>query len=203
MPATSTSDSGGPPTVSVALCIMLVIIIFFVVYFARRVSLLKQNLRASLPRERMPARRRGISRGTLEALPIVQYDAGVVTRHHGLAGIIKLQLLRRQTRTTINSNMNITHPGCDAVESSPRNKAASWFQRHNTSHSKTNQSPVMPSCAICADDFTDGVPVRKLPCKHIFHPTCIDPWLLDRATTCPLWYVNIISSPRALGIIEY
>jgi len=42
-------------------------------------------------------------------------------------------------------------------------------------------------CSICTEDFCEGVEIRILPCKHIFHPACIDPWLRDRARTCPLW----------------
>jgi hypothetical protein len=43
------------------------------------------------------------------------------------------------------------------------------------------------SCAICAEGFVEAVHVRKLPCKHIFHPPCIDIWLMERSATCPLW----------------
>ncbi|KAH7020874.1 uncharacterized protein B0I36DRAFT_367355 [Microdochium trichocladiopsis] len=43
------------------------------------------------------------------------------------------------------------------------------------------------SCSICTDDFVEGVRVRRLPCGHVFHPGCLDPWLRDRARTCPLW----------------
>ncbi|KAK3393512.1 hypothetical protein B0H63DRAFT_458386 [Podospora didyma] len=33
--------------------------------------------------------------------------------------------------------------------------------------------------------------VRKLPCRHLFHPICIDPWLLDFSVTCPLCRVDL------------
>jgi Ring finger domain len=42
-------------------------------------------------------------------------------------------------------------------------------------------------CAICLDDYVaDVTPVRQLPCKHIFHPHCIDPFLQSRSSLCPL-----------------
>ena len=44
------------------------------------------------------------------------------------------------------------------------------------------------SCSICAEDYFEGDELRKLPCGHIFHKACVDPWLQDRARTCPLWY---------------
>ena len=46
------------------------------------------------------------------------------------------------------------------------------------------------TCLICVDDFVDGDRIRTLPCGHDFHPACIDPWLLDRSTACPSWYVS-------------
>jgi hypothetical protein len=49
-----------------------------------------------------------------------------------------------------------------------------------------------PGCSICTEDFERGQDVRVLPCKHSFHPACVDPWLLNVSGTCPLWYVFII-----------
>lgn len=33
-------------------------------------------------------------------------------------------------------------------------------------------------CAICLDHFEEGSEYRSLACRHIFHTTCIDPWLM-------------------------
>ena len=48
-------------------------------------------------------------------------------------------------------------------------------------------------CAICLDvmQVKDGMgdeskkPVKKLPCNHCFHASCITPWL-EHVSTCPL-----------------
>ena len=32
-------------------------------------------------------------------------------------------------------------------------------------------------CAICRMEFETGNKVKHLPCKHVFHPGCIDQWL--------------------------
>ncbi|XP_064963229.1 RING-H2 finger protein ATL8-like [Musa acuminata AAA Group] len=41
-------------------------------------------------------------------------------------------------------------------------------------------------CAVCLTEFGVGDALRVLPpCRHGFHPVCIDPWLAGHAT-CPL-----------------
>ena len=44
------------------------------------------------------------------------------------------------------------------------------------------------TCPICIVDFEDGDDVRVLPCegKHVFHQTCVDPWLLELSSSCPI-----------------
>ena len=32
-------------------------------------------------------------------------------------------------------------------------------------------------CPVCQEDYSDGVEMVKLPCKHMFHPDCIIGWL--------------------------
>lgn len=43
-------------------------------------------------------------------------------------------------------------------------------------------------CGFCledcvADSFVD---VRRLPCRHVFHKDCLEPWLTQHSTNCPL-----------------
>lgn len=46
--------------------------------------------------------------------------------------------------------------------------------------------PESDSCAICVDNFKDGVMMRVLPCSHRFHLECIDEWLINHSDLCPL-----------------
>lgn len=41
------------------------------------------------------------------------------------------------------------------------------------------------SCPICKDFLLVGVEVNQLPCLHLYHPSCILPWLSTR-NSCPL-----------------
>ncbi|KAG1461406.1 hypothetical protein G6F56_005739 [Rhizopus delemar] len=43
------------------------------------------------------------------------------------------------------------------------------------------------NCAICLDDFSPGKSdIRMLPCGHGFCVLCIDPWLTQKSTLCPI-----------------
>ncbi|XP_019858356.1 PREDICTED: E3 ubiquitin-protein ligase RNF13-like [Amphimedon queenslandica] len=47
------------------------------------------------------------------------------------------------------------------------------------------------TCCVCVDDFKPGQEVRQLPCQHIFHPSCIDEWLSDHSSVCPLCKMDL------------
>lgn len=44
------------------------------------------------------------------------------------------------------------------------------------------------TCPICIVDFEEGDDVRVLPCEgqHVFHQACVDPWLLELSSSCPI-----------------
>ena len=42
-----------------------------------------------------------------------------------------------------------------------------------------------PSCYICLTEYEDEDCVRELPCRHRFHPLCVDKWLIEVHKSCP------------------
>ncbi|KAM8848122.1 E3 ubiquitin-protein ligase RNF130 [Synchiropus picturatus] len=52
-------------------------------------------------------------------------------------------------------------------------------------------------CAVCIESYQLNDVVRILPCKHVFHKVCVDPWLNEHCT-CPMCKLNIL---KALGIM--
>jgi hypothetical protein len=50
-----------------------------------------------------------------------------------------------------------------------------------------------PTCSICLEDFVSrGTIVRPLPCKHVFHPSCIDPVLREYSSLCPICKASVL-----------
>ena len=45
-------------------------------------------------------------------------------------------------------------------------------------------------CALCMESFVESDEVRVLKCRHYFHTTCIDQWLVvsqkSKSRSCPL-----------------
>lgn len=52
----------------------------------------------------------------------------------------------------------------------------------DTSHQTT--------CMVCLCEFQDGEACRRLPCRHVFHTSCVDEWL-RRCTDCPICKANV------------
>ena len=50
-----------------------------------------------------------------------------------------------------------------------------------------------PTCAICLDDFVASqTTIRVLPCDHIFHPDCVDDFLLKSSSLCPMCKASVL-----------
>ena len=41
-------------------------------------------------------------------------------------------------------------------------------------------------CGICLNSFVPNEPLKELKCSHRFHPACIDEWLLNFSSICPI-----------------
>ena len=58
------------------------------------------------------------------------------------------------------------------------------------------------TCPICVCEFEDGEDIRILPCdaRHQFHRDCIDPWLLQVSSLCPLCRLDLSAGKEEPGL---
>ncbi|CAN6470297.1 unnamed protein product [Victoria cruziana] len=40
-------------------------------------------------------------------------------------------------------------------------------------------------CAVCRENLVVNDKMQEMPCKHLFHPICLKPWL-DEHNSCPI-----------------
>jgi hypothetical protein len=54
------------------------------------------------------------------------------------------------------------------------------------------------TCIICLEDYCEGDCLKELPCGHFYHKQCIDPWLMQKSSLCPLCKQNIVEGAEDL-----
>uniref|UniRef100_A0A8C6YEA4 Ring finger protein 128 n=1 Tax=Naja naja TaxID=35670 RepID=A0A8C6YEA4_NAJNA len=75
-------------------------------------------------------------------------------------------------------------------------KAIGQLQLRTLKQGDKEMGPDADSCAVCIEAYKPNDVVRILTCHHLFHKSCIDPWLLEHRT-CPMCKCDIL---KALGI---
>ncbi|XP_015263874.1 PREDICTED: E3 ubiquitin-protein ligase RNF128 [Gekko japonicus] len=75
-------------------------------------------------------------------------------------------------------------------------KAIGRLQLRTLKQGDTETGPDGDNCAVCIEVYKPNDVVRILTCNHLFHKSCIDPWLLEHRT-CPMCKCDIL---KALGI---
>ena len=147
------------------------------------------------------SRAKGIARAMLETIPIVKFGekdepkAGETSPdiEMGAAGSTNDRSQPKAANSTVASTENeategvrdgASNEGADLVTTVTASGTADAVHSHVDGETNTDNGL---ACSVCTDDFIKGQNIRVLPCKHKFHPECIDPWLLNVSGTCPLW----------------
>ncbi|NXM56212.1 RN128 ligase, partial [Illadopsis cleaveri] len=75
-------------------------------------------------------------------------------------------------------------------------KAIEQMQLRTLREGDKETGPDGDSCVVCFEQYKPNDVMRVLTCNHVFHKTCIDPWLLEHGT-CPLCKCDIL---KVLGV---
>ncbi|KAF7274843.1 hypothetical protein GWI33_012490 [Rhynchophorus ferrugineus] len=100
------------------------------------------------------------------------------------------ELLARANSVTFNGNSFLRDMNVDYMEISEDNEDFSLVMSDRLKTLETvlfdsSSSAGQTTCVICLDDFKERETIKKLPCHHSFHISCIDHWLKIKIT-CPL-----------------
>eukprot|EP00746_Dinoflagellata_sp_MGD_P103419 gnl/MRDRNA2_/MRDRNA2_42841_c0_seq2.p1 gnl/MRDRNA2_/MRDRNA2_42841_c0~~gnl/MRDRNA2_/MRDRNA2_42841_c0_seq2.p1 ORF type:complete len:331 (-),score=40.49 gnl/MRDRNA2_/MRDRNA2_42841_c0_seq2:40-1032(-) len=100
--------------------------------------------------------------------------------------------------------------GEPALESSPRDRDATALAQRSAEPTPEKGIPAellvqwpatrqrdglrdKETCAVCLESLRRGQEVRRLPCSHPYHRSCIDPWLRN-STLCPCCKADVLPS---------
>lgn len=198
---------GGSTTIAIVLVLVIPTVMLLSICTARRMSWfqpVQQRLRAAVPRcTRQPG---AAGPESLRSLPVVRYDEKLFnvdveigefgdaeeTAKSGRGVRKSIQSLRGLGETVSRLRWSL-------VRFSDSHRGVPGAQRESTASNEDSEPRpevqakrlTIQACGICTEDFSKGTKVRRLPCGHIFHPRCIDPWLVNFAATCPLCRIDL------------
>lgn len=124
---------------------------------------------------------------------LARFSLAIYLRYGSFSRILR-ELLNGTLTISMNADKDTKKPKLTSLGHIPTSK----YVKHSTCESPgTHDSPadirmaVMMQdedecCPICIDEFVEGCIVRKLPCGHTYHNTCIDPWLMNHTSSCPI-----------------
>ncbi|KAK9282635.1 hypothetical protein L1049_010854 [Liquidambar formosana] len=111
------------------------------------------------------------------------YDDGVGSGLRPLPATMSEFLLGSGFDRLLDQLAQIEINGIGRYEHPPASKAA--IESMPTVQIDESHIVVESHCAVCKDAFELGSEAREMPCKHIYHPDCILPWLSLR-NSCPV-----------------
>jgi len=146
----------------------------------RRASLRQRVIAGQVDLEQLGVKRLTVPQHLLDSFPVYTYtvaSSGATDPLEKSAHLPSSQTLDSSPLAGANSSPKASHslpPPTSSSSTVPASTtaSASWSQL---------------TCPICLDEFEHGdTQVRELPCRHIFHPDCIDAFLLNNSSLCPM-----------------
>lgn len=185
----------------------------------RRRSLQRRIAAGEVDLEALGIRRMNVPQRVLDKMPLYTYDkgscsttltteadpnhAGEPSNSQGMKETPPLKIPSNSRRFLKDRRApfrkSLTDPFTSSnqhVDSAPQTSPSPIVvspQETNTASRSRNHNFSQTTCPICIDDFVAGEStVRELPCGHIFHPECIDTFLLQNSSLCPLCKTSVL-----------
>lgn len=172
--ATVNTDSGNQlPSLWVFLVIVLGILILVILMTSSIMHLVQRRRRNDL--------RRRVINGevNLEALGVKR-----LTVPQDFLDKLPLYTYTHKDNEELDKNEETGAPPLTRTSSAPTGPS---------SHNATQRAFFQPICPICIDDFElNESQIRELPCRHIFHSECIDTFLLNNSSLCPMCKKSVL-----------
>ncbi|KAF2868794.1 hypothetical protein BDV95DRAFT_123478 [Massariosphaeria phaeospora] len=145
----------------------------------RRNSLRQRVHNGEVDLEQLGVKRLTVPKLNLEKLPLYSYTIGPASDVEKTSPLVA---------------QNMPSP---AIQAETGSKSSPFTRRTLAPDVPTQPNTLpglfQPTCPICLDDFEPNeTQVRELPCRHIYHPDCIDPFLLNNSSLCPLCKSSVL-----------
>ncbi|RFU74363.1 ring finger domain-containing [Trichoderma arundinaceum] len=156
----------------------------------RRISLRRRVESGEVDLEAMGIKRLTVPQPHVQGFPLYTYNQDPDSLNGpptptspGIRGTSRLGKSRRNRRPNQTAPSDIISPS----EYSVRSTRSVRSKRSSITGSDTTATNFQPNCHICLDRFEHRVTIiKELPCGHIFHPDCIDEFLLENSSLCPM-----------------
>ena len=195
--AINTSNSSNLPSLWVFLVIVVGILAFMLgatsaamhlIQRARRNSLRRRILNGEVDLEALGIKRLTVPQEVIEKCPLFTYNYEE-EKSTGLTNFVGPDISREVSHTA-----KETLQAREVLSSEePRSSSTDELASNHSSLAHKFLPYSQPTCPICLEDFKSGItPIRELPCGHIFHPECIDSFLSNNSSLCPMCKKSVL-----------
>ncbi|KAF9901227.1 hypothetical protein EC991_006398 [Linnemannia zychae] len=142
---------------------------------------------ASMDMERLAAAiMTATRRGSYRRISLSRSSVNGTAIQHGADGSAT-----RTRSTSVSTSISLSLSSPSNGDKHNHHHSGHSHDHHHGSDSKDEKLPfananAQTMCAICLGEYEVGDQVRTLPCYHQYHLACIDPWLLNVASLCPI-----------------
>ncbi|KFZ19720.1 hypothetical protein V501_00541 [Pseudogymnoascus sp. VKM F-4519 (FW-2642)] len=169
---TQSSTTENKSKVGISIAIVRVMVVIIIVVVRREDESFQKEIRTSL----------------LDSLLVMRYSTRLLLKQqrpgHANESAWNTYSLRKQLQLAIKGEEPRTIHTEAAVMGSTNECKSEGSALQTGGQSGTSIDPA--TCSVCIESFAENENVRILPCSHIYHQRCIDPWLLNKSGTCPL-----------------